>query len=172
LPRNSGIHLLATLYLQVGLLTYLAKHRIKGKQFNIPNLLNVPEDSDIALTFREASIAIFRLAPGDYHRFHSPIDGEVGEIVNIAGQYYTGEPYRSELSLMALNSPCKVNPQAVNEPGFDVFTANTRSVLYMKHVRTSLPVVVVAIGALLVGSIEWTNGAQRGSTVRRGDELG
>ena len=73
---------------------------------------------------------------------------------------------------MALNCPCQVNPQAVNEPGFDVFTANTRSVLYMKHVSTSLPVVVVAIGALLVGSIEWTNGSQRGSIVSRGDELG
>jgi len=65
-----------------------------------------------------------------------------------------------------------VNPQAVNEVDFDVFTANTRSVLYMKHTHTGLPVAFVAIGALLVGSIAWTNGGQKGSTVKRGDELG
>lgn len=65
-----------------------------------------------------------------------------------------------------------VNPQAVNQTGFDVFTANTRSVLYMKHTRTGLPVAFVAIGALLVGSIVWTNGGQPGATVKRGEELG
>ncbi len=35
----------------------------------------------------------FRLAPADYHRFHSPIDGVVGEVVDIPGQYYTGTFY-------------------------------------------------------------------------------
>lgn len=65
-----------------------------------------------------------------------------------------------------------MNPQAVNEPGFDVFTANTRSVLYMKDTRTGLPVAFVAIGALLVGSINWTNGGQKGNTIKRGEELG
>lgn len=65
-----------------------------------------------------------------------------------------------------------VNPQAVNEPGFDVFTANTRSVLYMTHTRTGLPVAFVAVGALLVGSIRFTNGGEKGTTVKRGEELG
>jgi phosphatidylserine decarboxylase len=130
------------------------KFWIKGKHFNIPSLLNVPADSEKALAFNGSSLAIFRLAPADYHRFHSPIDGEVGEVVHIPGQYYT------------------VNPQAVNEPGFDVFTANTRSVLYMKHTQTGLPVAFVAIGALLVGSIAWTNGGQKGNTVKKGEELG
>jgi phosphatidylserine decarboxylase len=127
---------------------------IKGRNFTISNLLGVPAYSDQALAFNGSSLAIFRLAPADYHRFHSPIDGEVGELVHIPGQYYT------------------VNPQAVNEPTFDVFTANTRSVLYMKHTITGLPVAFVAIGALLVGSINWTNGGQKGSTVKRGEELG
>lgn len=44
-----------------------------------------------------------------------------------------------------------VNPQAVNEPGFDVFTANKRAVLYMTHTHTHTPVAFVAIGAMLVG---------------------
>jgi len=127
---------------------------IKGREFTIPNLLGVPPDSEKARIFDGSSLAIFRLAPSDYHRFHCPIDGTVGDIVHIPGQYYT------------------VNPQAVNEPGFDVFTANTRSVLFLTHTATGLPVAFVAIGALLVGSIGWTNGGEKGKTVKKGEELG
>ena len=43
-----------------------------------------------------------------------------------------------------------VNPQAVNEPGFDVFTQNKRSVLYMTDARSNKPIAYVAIGAMLV----------------------
>ncbi|KAJ6581452.1 phosphatidylserine decarboxylase-domain-containing protein [Mycena capillaripes] len=127
---------------------------IKGREFTIPNLLGVPPASEKASIFDGSSLAIFRLAPADYHRFHSPIDGTVGEVVHIPGQYYT------------------VNPQAVNEPGFDVFTANTRSILYLTHAATGLPVAFVAIGALLVGSIKWTNGGEQGKTIKKGEELG
>ncbi|CAK5267630.1 unnamed protein product [Mycena citricolor] len=127
---------------------------VKGRQFTVPNLLGVEPNSEKAITFEGSSLAIFRLAPSDYHRFHSPLDGTVGETVHIPGQYYT------------------VNPQAVNEPGFDVFTANSRSVLYLTHSGTGLPVAFVAIGALLVGSIRWTNGGEPGETIKQGEELG
>ncbi|KAH9924567.1 phosphatidylserine decarboxylase-domain-containing protein [Fomitopsis serialis] len=127
---------------------------IKGNEFTIPHLLGVPDDSEQARAFEGAGVACFRLAPADYHRFHSPLDGTVGETTDIPGQYYT------------------VNPQAVNEPGFDVFTANKRSVLYLTHTASGKQVAFVAIGAMLVGSIKWTGGAQKGSTVARGDELG
>jgi phosphatidylserine decarboxylase len=123
---------------------------VKGRNFTVPNLLDISPDE--AVKFDGASVAIFRLAPADYHRFHSPIDCIVGDTHHIPGQYYT------------------VNPQAVNEPGFDVFTANTRSVLYLTHKQTGLPVAFVAIGALLVGSIAFT--AKKGQEVKRGEELG
>lgn len=130
------------------------KFWVKGKNFSIPNLLGVPADAPQAQAFNNGALAIFRLAPADYHRFHSPIDGVVGEITTFPGQYYT------------------VNPQAVNEAGFDVFTSNHRAVLYMTHEATGAPVALVAIGAMLVGSIAWTNGAKTGTTVKKGDELG
>jgi phosphatidylserine decarboxylase len=63
-----------------------------------------------------------------------------------------------------------VNPQAVNELGFDVFTANRRAILYLTHERTGKPIAFVAIGALLVGSINWT--VQKGDKVKKGQELG
>ncbi|KAI0827618.1 phosphatidylserine decarboxylase-domain-containing protein [Trametes gibbosa] len=127
---------------------------IKGSNFTICDLLGVEASSDKAHLFEGASVAVFRLAPQDYHRFHCPLDGVVGEVTDIPGEYYT------------------VNPQAVNEPGFDVFTANKRSVLFMTHTQSNTPVAFVAIGAMLVGSIKWTAGGQKGATVKRGDELG
>jgi phosphatidylserine decarboxylase len=54
----------------------------------------------------------------------------------------------------------------------EVFTANRRSVLYMTHKASGKPVAIVAIGALLVGSIVWTGGRQKRKEVSRGDELG
>ncbi|KAG6837363.1 hypothetical protein H0H93_010965 [Arthromyces matolae] len=145
---------------------------IKGNEFTIPALLNIPPSSPKSETFLNASLAIFRLAPADYHRFHAPADCKVGEIVDIPGQYYTGEqPLLFFLRLRELMI-VTVNPQAVNEPGFDVFTANRRSVLYLEHAESGKPIVFVAIGALLVGSVVWTGGAEPGRTLKKGDELG
>jgi len=148
---NSAADCRLTVYHSVDL---AKKFWIKGNNFSVPNLLGVPADSEKAKVFDGANLAVFRLAPADYHRFHSPIDALIGETFDIPGEYYT------------------VNPQAVNEPGFDVFTANKRSVLYMIHQQSGHPVAFVAIGAMLVGSIVWTAGCQNGTSVKRGEELG
>ena len=39
--------------------------------------------------YNGGALCIFRLAPQDYHRFHSPVDGVVGPMTYIAGEYYT-----------------------------------------------------------------------------------
>ncbi|KAF8495094.1 phosphatidylserine decarboxylase-domain-containing protein [Hysterangium stoloniferum] len=139
-------------------ITDACKFWVKGRQFTFPELLapsaGVETHLDVphVSVFENASLAIFRLAPADYHRFHSPADVIVGDVVDVEGQYYT------------------VNPQAVNEPGFDVFTANRRSILYLTHELTGRPIAFVAIGALLVGSIHFT--VKKGDKVKKGEELG
>jgi len=61
----------------------------------------------------------------------------------------------------------------VNEPNIDVLTSNKRSVLYLTHIPTGLPVAIVAIGSLLVGSISWSQDVcNEGTRLERGDELG
>ena len=71
-----------------------------------------------------------------------------------------------------------VNPQAVNE-ALDVFTANRRDVLIINgnlfptgqgETPKVVPVAFVAIGALLVGSVNWSK--KPGETVKKGDDLG
>ncbi|KAK3810395.1 MAG: phosphatidylserine decarboxylase-domain-containing protein [Linnemannia gamsii] len=124
---------------------------IKGKSFSLPNLLRDPL---LASQFQGGSIALFRLAPQDYHRFHSPVSGVVMEEARgIGGGYVT------------------VNPMAVNNDDVDVFTENVRkvSVIRMDDV---VKCVFVSIGALLVGSIQLTGAKCAGTRLEKGDELG
>ncbi|EJD39850.1 hypothetical protein AURDEDRAFT_187226 [Auricularia subglabra TFB-10046 SS5] len=124
---------------------------VKGKNFTIPNLL---ASKGLAEQFGPSpSLAIFRLAPQDYHRFHSPVSGTFGDIVHTGTDLYT------------------VNPQAVNEQ-LDVFTGNKRDVVVLLTTvgGVNIPVAFVAIGALLVGAIGWMN--NQGDEVRKGDNIG
>ena len=68
------------------------KFWIKGDEFSIPTLLDLDPSHPSCLQFDGGSLAIFRLAPSDYHRFHSPIDATVlSKGRDVSGQYYTGE---------------------------------------------------------------------------------
>ena len=64
--------------------------RIKGDEFKPKSLLLGKSTDTVAQTpasgtsydpsafpIDDASLAIFRLAPADYHRFHCPVDGEI-----------------------------------------------------------------------------------------------
>lgn len=105
--------------------------------------------------FDGGTITIARLAPQDYHRWHSPVDGTVLSIKEIPGTYFT------------------VNPQAINQPGaLDVFCENRRSVMLIRRKPPHLPIALVAVGAMLVGSIKYNPGIQQGAEVTRGQCLG
>ncbi|KAF8202246.1 phosphatidylserine decarboxylase-domain-containing protein [Pholiota molesta] len=121
------------------LTVYKSVDMAKPSEFQHPELLNLPEGSPKLELFKDASIAIFRLAPADYHRFHSPIDCEVGDM----------------RMLMGISIP------AVNYPGFDVFTANRRSILYLKHILTGQEVAFVAIGAFLLEAFSGREGRRK-----------
>ena len=70
------------------------KYWIKGQGLDLGRLLG---SDDVASRFDGGSMVIARLAPQDYHRWHSPINGTVVAINEIPGAYYT------------------VNPQVINE---------------------------------------------------------
>ncbi|CZT18811.1 related to phosphatidylserine decarboxylase proenzyme 2 precursor [Ramularia collo-cygni] len=134
-------------------ITLATKFWIKGFGFSLPSLLKSPS---LAQEFSAGSINIARLAPQDYHRWHSPIDGIVESITEIDGTYYT------------------VNPQAVCEEGtLDVFCENRRSVMVLKRKGSGRRVAIVAVGAMLVGSVRYVYGVNVvGKEVRRGECLG
>jgi phosphatidylserine decarboxylase len=129
------------------------KYWIKGYGFTLEALLG---DADLAAQFEGGSLVIARLAPQDYHRWHAPVSGTVKNVKEIPGAYYT------------------VNPQAINEPGtLDVFCENRRSVMTVERHITGSPIAIVAVGAMLVGSIKYVNGMNNpGAQMRRGQCLG
>ncbi|KAI9019196.1 phosphatidylserine decarboxylase-domain-containing protein [Phycomyces nitens] len=120
---------------------------IKGIEFSLSKLL---DDPNAQTTFGGGSLAVFRLAPQDYHRFHCPVDGIVTSIRYVAGQYYT------------------VNPIAVRTT-LDVFGENARAIVSIDSERFG-KVSVVCVGAMMVGSIIIT--AKVGMKLLRTDELG
>lgn len=65
------------------------KYWIKGFGFTLARLLNSEQLADY---FDGGSIVIQRLAPQDYHRWHSPVDGTVESIEQVHGTYYTVNP--------------------------------------------------------------------------------
>ena len=61
---------------------------IKGREFSVARLLGEAYGEHVD-KYNGGALCIFRLAPQDYHRFHSPVDGKVGKMTYIAGEYYT-----------------------------------------------------------------------------------
>jgi len=120
---------------------------IKGKSFSISNLLS---NETAANDYTGGSLAIFRLAPQDYHRFHAPTNMTLESLLELSGQYYT------------------VNPMAIKE-NLDVLTDNKRTVAIFDSPNFG-KIAYVMIGALLVASINLT--IKVGDTVQKGGEIG
>ncbi|KAL0953106.1 hypothetical protein HGRIS_004377 [Hohenbuehelia grisea] len=122
---------------------------IKGREFSVARLLG-PAYRDQAEKYNGGALVIFRLAPQDYHRFHSPVAGTIGPMTYIAGEYYT------------------VNPQAIRT-ALDVYGENARKIVPIDSPQFGR-VMAVCIGAMMVGSIQTT--VNEGDTVQRGQEFG
>ncbi|KAK6526249.1 hypothetical protein TWF694_004856 [Orbilia ellipsospora] len=122
---------------------------VKGRDFSVERLLGSAYGSE-AKRYHGGALGIFRLAPQDYHRFHIPVDGVMGEPKLIKGEYYT------------------VNPMAIRS-ALDVYGENVRVIVPFDSVSHGR-VMVVCVGAMMVGSTVIT--AKAGSKVSRGDELG
>ncbi|KAJ7500276.1 phosphatidylserine decarboxylase-domain-containing protein [Mycena galericulata] len=122
---------------------------IKGREFTVARLLGDAYKHE-AERYTGGALAIFRLAPQDYHRFHSPVDGTIGNMTYIAGEYYT------------------VNPQAIRT-ALDVYGENARKIVPIDSPQFGR-VMAVCVGAMMVGSILTT--VEEGETVKRGQEFG
>jgi phosphatidylserine decarboxylase len=134
----------------------------KGITFPVGKLLGDPKEAD---TFEDGSFATLYLAPKDYHRIHSPIEGEITGYTYLPGAFWP------------------VNPASVNTTDA-LFAINERLVTYLK---TDLGrVAVVAVGATCVSRIHATYDAilthtnqparshkyERPIAIERGGELG
>ena len=119
---------------------------IKGNRCTLGALL---KDDEQAKTFQGGNIAIFRLAPADYHRFHFP-DGGYAEAPRAIRGY--------------LDSVCT---QAI-EHDPSIFCHNQRDIVQLSSSGFGR-MLIIPIGAMLVGRIVET---YRAGPVIRGQEQG
>lgn len=122
---------------------------VKGREFSVERLLGKPYGRE-AKRYINGALGIFRLAPQDYHRFHIPVDGIMGEPKPIEGEYYT------------------VNPMAIRS-ALDVYGENVRIIVPIDS-KCHGRVMVICVGAMMVGSTVITRKA--GERVARAEELG
>ncbi|KAK4225352.1 phosphatidylserine decarboxylase-domain-containing protein [Podospora fimiseda] len=123
---------------------------VKGRDFTVKRLLGDAYPDDAPRYENGGALGIFRLAPQDYHRFHIPVDGVMGEPKLIAGEYYT------------------VNPMAIRS-ALDVYGENVRIIVPIDSPEFGR-VMVICVGAMMVGSTVITR--KGGEQVKRGEELG
>eukprot|EP01010_Urceolus_cornutus_P002613 NODE_335_length_1771_cov_246.310685_g271_i0.p1 GENE.NODE_335_length_1771_cov_246.310685_g271_i0~~NODE_335_length_1771_cov_246.310685_g271_i0.p1 ORF type:complete len:517 (+),score=87.75 NODE_335_length_1771_cov_246.310685_g271_i0:55-1605(+) len=121
---------------------------VKGRHWSLENLL---EDDALASTFQGGHVAIARLAPSDYHRFVSSVEGTVISKTILDGTYWS------------------VSSDAVTSHN-DAFH-NVRSILIIQTKRMG-KVAYIAIGATCVGSVVVHPDPETNNIVRETQELG
>jgi phosphatidylserine decarboxylase len=137
-----------------------ARIHVKGQLYEVGELIGDEHD---AKRYSGGQFAVVYLAPGDYHRVHSPVDGKVTLLRGMPGDLYPvnsiGERYVPQL-----------------------FVRNNR-VAIVVDTETLGRVTVVMVGATIVGRISvtalpgpavppGTHAIEPGLPVARGDELG
>lgn len=123
------------------------KFFIKGTEFSLEKYLN---NKNLFEKYKGGSMIIVRLAPADYHRYHFPADGKIGNRNKIEGSYYSVSPY------------------AIKD-NFGVFCENKRELTILENSEYG-DILISEIGATMVGGIEQTYTPN--TLVKKGDEKG
>jgi len=106
---------------------------VKGKKFNLTELL---KNEKLAKEYADGSMAIARLCPTDYHRYHFPCDCIPSQTHFINGWLYS------------------VNPIAIKN-NIDIFIENKRTLCILDSTHFD-KVIYMEIGATCVGAIHET----------------
>ncbi|WP_240414548.1 archaetidylserine decarboxylase [Paenibacillus periandrae] len=118
---------------------------VKGQDYTIDEMLNF---SPRAVSYKNGFYYVLYLSPTDYHRIHTPIEGDIIEKEHIPGKVYP-----------------------VNEFGLRqmrrVLSRNERLITYMQHEDGEI--AVVKVGAMNVSSIQYVSPLPQ--RPGRGDEL-
>lgn len=121
---------------------------VKGERFTLEQFL---EDEKLAEEYQDAAMAILRLAPNDYHRYHFPYPGIPSPCHEIGKDYYS------------------VSPISLDKKFTKVFTKNKREICRLKTAGKG-EMLIIPVGATMVGSLNSTFTPE--SPVKKGEEMG
>jgi len=131
---------------------------IKDSSFSVEELIgseayDAARDSPTSPSrFLDGSMALLRLAPQDYHRYHSPVAGTVVSFSSLSGGFQS------------------VNSDGMTSANKAIFNQRTVMLLDTSGYANIGLVAYVSIGALCVGSVTFTPAV--GSTVTKGQDVG
>jgi len=128
-------------------ITQLSTFFAKGQAFSIEHFL---QDPLLSRKYRGGTLAIIRLAPVDYHRFHFPADGQISRSTTINGAYYSVSPYAVKKRM-------------------SIYWENKREYSVLKT-ATAGDVLMCEVGATMVGAIVQSYTPETG--VKKGEEKG
>lgn len=106
---------------------------VKGRPYDVGDLIG---DNELAERYRGGQFAVVYLAPGDYHRVHSPVAGSLGCVRGIAGD------------LFPVNS---IGERHVPR----LFVENSRVAIHLQTPELGR-VIAVMVGAVIVGRMSVT----------------
>jgi len=120
---------------------------VKGSEFSLDSFV---KNKVIAEKYADGAMAIVRLAPTDYHRYHFPASGVISKTDLVKGKYFSVSPLALKKSL-------------------EIFCQNqrTKSVLETEEYGD---ILMSEVGATMVGSIIQTY--KNNSFVEKGSEKG
>lgn len=121
---------------------------VKGERFTLGEFL---EDEKLSKEYQDAAMAILRLAPNDYHRYHFPYPGIPSSCHEIGRDYYS------------------VSPISLEKKFTKVFTKNKREICRLKTAGKG-EMLIIPVGATMVGSLNSTFTPD--SPVQKGEEMG
>lgn len=126
---------------------------LKGYHLSISSLLSNFEIDGYPRYFDNAAVVIARLAPQDYHRFHSPVSGKILAVRRVSGTYWS----------VSADAARSGNQAFLNERVIVIIDAGPRLGF----------VAYVGIGATCVGSVRFdVANVTVGAEVVRGEPLG
>ena len=116
---------------QLGQVTGDRVFQAKGQSFSLSELLGGEEAT--TAPFADGEFSTIYLSPKDYHRIHMPMAGTLRQMIHVPGKLFSVNPVTAE-----------------NVP--NLFARNERVVCIFD--TTSGPMVLVLVGAMIVGSVE------------------
>ncbi len=135
---------------------------IKGQPYSLRHIMG---DHKSAETFAGGTIYQAFLSALSYHRWHSPVDGVIEEIVPIDGTYY------SEILSEGFLNPSGPDPAAPNDSQGYLSEVAARTLIFIKADNPAIGLMCfVSIGMSEVSTSEVT--VEIGQHVKKGEQLG
>jgi phosphatidylserine decarboxylase len=104
--------------------------------------------------YKNGSVAIFRLSPYDYHRFHMPIDGEIIDIINNL------KPFSHS-----------VKPCVLQATDFNILNDNRFRIIKFKTKYFGI-ISFMLVGAIAIDTIKINKNIKKGMKLKKGTDLG